>query len=164
MIVVSDTTPLIALMKISLLDVLESLFGEILIPEAVYKELTTNENFKEEAEQIEKSSFIKQVSVKDHKVVEVLRRATGLDLGESEAIAYADDAKADFLLMDEVRGRKIARSMGLQIMGSVGILLAAYEEKILTQEDVEFALEGLKNANQRIGDEVIAYAKKKLTT
>lgn len=42
MIVVSDTTPLITLMKADKLDILHGLFGEVLIPEAVFDELTTN--------------------------------------------------------------------------------------------------------------------------
>ena len=40
MIVVSDTTPLISLMKLSCLELLEPLFGEVIIPEGVYDELT----------------------------------------------------------------------------------------------------------------------------
>lgn len=49
MIVVSDSTPLITLMKASRIDLLHDLFGEIVIPEAVYQELTANSNFPEEA-------------------------------------------------------------------------------------------------------------------
>lgn len=162
MIVVSDTTPLISLMKISLLDILQTLFEEIRIPEAVYEELTTNENFIDEAKQIQKSTFIKVVSVENPDVVKVLQQVSGLDLGESEAIAYADKAKADFLLMDEARGRRVAKSMGLPIMGTIGVLLAAYEDQILSKDDVETALTGLKNANRRIGDDVIALAMKRL--
>ena len=45
MIVVSDSTPLITLMKAGQLDVLCKLFGDVLIPQAVYSELTRNENF-----------------------------------------------------------------------------------------------------------------------
>ena len=89
MIIVSDTSPLISLMKASLLDVLQHLFGTILIPEAVFSELTTNPDYQDEAEQIKTVPFITVVSVKEHKTVDVLRRATGLDLGESEAIVYA---------------------------------------------------------------------------
>ena len=46
MIIVSDTTPIISLIKINRLDLLQKLFGETLIPEAVYRELTTNAVFK----------------------------------------------------------------------------------------------------------------------
>ena len=61
MIVVADTTPLISLMKAARLDILEPLFNEVLIPQAVYEELTTNPDFQDEAEQIKNSSFIKVV-------------------------------------------------------------------------------------------------------
>lgn len=54
MIVVSDTTPLISLMKISQLNLLYHLFKEVWIPDAVYRELVSNINFSAEAEQIEK--------------------------------------------------------------------------------------------------------------
>lgn len=59
MIVISDTTPLISLMKIGLLDLLENYFGEIQIPMAVFQELTSNTRFTEEATQIKKCKFIK---------------------------------------------------------------------------------------------------------
>lgn len=51
MIVVSDTTPLISLFKIGRLDLLEKLFGEVLIPRAVFSELTIDGRFQMEAEQ-----------------------------------------------------------------------------------------------------------------
>ena len=159
MIIVSDTSPLISLMKASLLDVLQRLFDTIIIPEAVFSELTTNPDYQDEAEQIKAAPFITVVSVKEHKAVDVLRRATGLDLGESEAIVYADENSADVLLMDEAAGRRVAKSMGLRIVGSSGILLAAYDERILTAEDVDAAVDTLKSANRRISEELVTYAR-----
>ena len=135
MIVVSDSTPLITLMKAAQLDVLRKLFGEIIIPDAVYQELTTNPNFSDEAEQITNSTFIRVVSVMDKRTVSVLQRVTGLDLGESEAIIYADENHADLILMDEVSGRRVATDMGLKIMGSIGVLIAAYREGYLNEEE-----------------------------
>ena len=52
MIVISDTTPLISLLKINRIDVLEKLFGDVLIPQAVFEELTIDERFRLEADQI----------------------------------------------------------------------------------------------------------------
>lgn len=75
MIVVSDSTPLITLMKAAQLDILHKLFGEILIPDAVYQEVTTNPGFPEEAEKIINSTFIRVVTVTDKRTVSVLQRA-----------------------------------------------------------------------------------------
>lgn len=152
MIVVSDTTPLISLMKANKLEILRSLFQEVLIPETVYNELTGNSDFQTEADYIRNADYIRCVRVKEQKAVNVLQRATGLDLGESEAIVYADDVKADVLLMDEARGRQVAKAMRIQIMGTVGLLLYAFEEKILSSDDVVEALDALKRNNRHIAD------------
>lgn len=136
MIVVSDTTPLISLMKIGQLKLIYQLFGEIQIPEAVFKELVSNKKFSEESRQIQESSFIKKVKVTDVKSVDLLRRSTALDAGESEAIILSDSVKADVLLMDEVKGRKIAQQMGIPLMGTIGMLIVAYNARLLSKEEI----------------------------
>lgn len=65
MIAVSDTTPFISLMKIGRLNLIERLFGEVQIPDAVYAELVSNPEFEEEALQIQGSSFMKRVIIED---------------------------------------------------------------------------------------------------
>lgn len=65
MIVVSDTTPLISFLKIDCIDLLEKLFGQVLIPQAVFDELTVDERFKFEADMIRRKRFIKVQSVKN---------------------------------------------------------------------------------------------------
>ena len=79
MIVVSDTTPLISLLKIKRVDLLKELFGEVLIPQAVFDELTSDKRFQVEADQIGQKEFIfvKRVNVPES--VNILKRATGLD-------------------------------------------------------------------------------------
>ena len=113
MIVISDTTPIISLLKINRLDLLEKSFGEVLIPNAVYAELTADSRFIEEARTLKKASYIKSVSVSNPEAVRILRVATGLDQGESEAIVLTDERKADILLMDEAKGRTISGKMGI---------------------------------------------------
>ena len=155
MIVVSDTTPLISLMKVSKLGLLEPLFQEVLIPVSVYAELTTNPNFEDEARQIKDCPFIKVVTVKEHKAVDVLQRSAGLDLGESEAIVYADDNHADILLIDEVPGRRVALDMGIEIMGSIGILVTAYKSGYISISEVDEAFQKIRNANRHISERLI---------
>ena len=146
MIVVSDTTPLISLLKISRLDLLEKLFGEVLIPSAVFNELTTDERFQLEANQIRQEKFIVVKEVNNLESVSILKRATGLDQGESEAIVLTDELNAELLLMDEAKGRNVSSQMG-----TIGILMAAYEEHELTSNEVKECIDGLKRAGRHIG-------------
>jgi len=55
------------------------------------------------------------------------------------------------LLLDEVKGRTVSKQMGHRIMGTIGILMAAYEENELTAEEVKECIEGLKLAGRHIG-------------
>lgn len=62
--------------------------------------------------------------------LELLQKLPGLDLGESEAIAYADEHRADILLMEEAAGRRVAKSLGIHVRGSLGILLLGFDRKL----------------------------------
>jgi predicted nucleic acid-binding protein len=150
MIVVSDTTPLISLLKIHHLDLLEKLFGHVLIPQAVFCELTSDERFKDEADQIIDSKFVSVRTVKNAESVNILKRATSLDKGESEAIILTDELKADILLMDEAKGRAVSGQMGLKVMGTIGLLMAAYEEDVIPADEVKKCVEGLQRAGRHI--------------
>lgn len=151
MIVVSDTTPLISLLKINRLDLLSKLFGEVLIPQAVFDELVVDERFRLEADQIKRETSIVIKSVNNSESASILKRATGLDQGESEAIVLTDELKADLLLMDEAKGRTVSTQMGIKIMGTIGILMAAYEEHELTSDEVRECVDGLQRAKRHIG-------------
>ncbi len=150
MIVVSDTTPLISFLKIGRMELLERLFGSVLIPQAVYDELTVDMRFVQEARQIEQSKFVEVKPVKNSESVSILKRATGLDQGESEAIVLADELKADVLLMDEVKGRTVSGEMGIKVMGTIGMLMAAYERKELTSKEARECIDVLQNAGRHI--------------
>ena len=74
MIVVSDTTPLISLLKTGRLDTLEKLFGEVRIPDAVFEELTSNPRYSDEAAAIRSYPYIDIISVSDTDAVEQVSR------------------------------------------------------------------------------------------
>jgi len=152
MIVVSDATLLISLLKINQLNLLEKLFGNVKIPEGVYEELTVNPLYQEEAEHIKHSSFIEIIEVKDTKSISIFRKATGLDKGESEAIVLAEEIHADLLLVDERKARQVAKKMGITIAGTLGVLLSAYEADMLTSEKVIGCLHNMKTSGRRISD------------
>lgn len=158
MIVISDTTPIVSLIKISRIDLLEKLFGEVCIPEAVFRELTTNTVFESEAEIVKNSPFLKTTPVKNRKSLEILQAASGLDDGESEAIILADELKSDILVIDERKGRKVAQKLGITITGTIGILIQAHDEKIISTEDIKIYLEQLKNSSIRLSESLIQEA------
>lgn len=151
MIIISDTTPIISLLKINRLNLLEKLFGEVLIPNAVYNELTTDKRFSDEAELVIHASYIKTVSVSNPEAVRILRMATGLDQGESEAVVLTDELKADILLMDEAKGRTISTQMGITVMGTIGLLISAYEDNLITSEEARICIDGLQRSGRHIG-------------
>lgn len=163
MIVVSDTTPLISLMKIGKLDLVNHLFGEVQIPNAVYEELVSNTRFPDESRQIRECSFIKRVDVADVQSVKLLRRSAGLDAGESEAIVLSDSLSISLLLMDEAKGRQVAMQMGIRIMGTIGMLLAAYKEELLSKEEILHCIEILKTTGRHISERLYKQLMEKMS-
>ena len=136
MIVVSDTTPLISLLKIRKLDLLKELFESVQIPDAVFSELTTNQRFEAEAKEIRDCDFIKTMSV-DKASVQKLIAETGLDLGETEAIVLSESVKADLTLIDERSARNVAKQRGIVITGTVGILARAFSQGLINAKEIQ---------------------------
>lgn len=130
------------------------MFGVVYIPEAVYRELTENETFSEEVKIIQACEFIYVEEVDNEKSVTILRNFTGLDAGESEAIILADEKNSDVLLMDEHKGRQVAKKMGITITGTIGILIQSFDEGMLMKEDVERCIEWLKESGIRISEKL----------
>ena len=114
MIVISDTTPILSLLKAGRLDLLQKLYESVIIPEAVYNELTINPLFKDEKEKIAGCPFLRVEKAENLKSVRILRDVTGLDAGESEALIIYDEKQADLLLIDEHKGRSVAKRMSVE--------------------------------------------------
>jgi uncharacterized protein len=127
-VVVSDTSPIRALEFLGKLELLERLFGIILLPPAVAKEL---EEPRPRFHSIDLGNylFFKVMPLKD--LAQVREFRTTLDAGEAEALVLAIEKHADFVLMDESLGRNIARELGITPLGVVGILLRAKELQLI---------------------------------
>ncbi len=152
MIVVSNTTPLIGLAQIQRFDLLQQLFGEIHIPQAVYDEAVVRGREEGGAKQeVSTATWIKTVSVKDRLAVEVL--LDELDVGEAETIVLAGEINADWVLMDEKKGRRKLTQMGISKIGTLGILLKAKQVGLLTAIRPE--IEKLRQQGFSISQDVI---------
>ena len=126
--VVSNTSPLLNLAIIGRLCLVRQQFGQIQIPPAVMTELRVEESLPGSQllrEAIEEGWLMVQ-KVTARALVQLLQR--DLDRGEAETIALALQLEADWTLLDEREGRKIARSLGLNVTGILGVLLRAWRE------------------------------------
>ena len=129
MIVVSNTSPIINLAVIGRLELLQQLYSTITIPQAVYHEIVVRGVGQPGATEIQTSSWIERHTVRDAALVQQLKQH--LDAGESEAIALAIEMQADQLLLDERRGRMIAKQHGVKVIGLMGVLLLAKRQGLL---------------------------------
>ena len=129
-------------------------FSEVMIPRAVFNELTSDRRFIDEAEQVTNCEYIKVEDVLHAECVEELRRTTGLDLGESEAIVLSDEIQAELLLIDEAAGRRIARKLGKNIMGVIGLLIVSFEKGFISSSEIRESAEVLKISNRKISPQL----------
>lgn len=126
MIIVSDTSSISNLLQIGLIDILHVLYGDITITPAVRRELY---NLSEQEKQIEQIDWIKVKAPQDQRMIVQLLEE--IDLGEAESIVLAIEEKAKYLIIDEYKGRSIADSYGIKIVGILGVLIQAKKRSII---------------------------------
>jgi predicted nucleic acid-binding protein len=129
MIVVSNTSPIIGLAAIGCLDLLKRLYDCIITPDAVYQELTVAGKGQPGSSEVRSSDWIVSQAVSNRKLVNVLE--IELDEGEAEAIALAVEIKAQLLFIDERRGRSVAKRLGIDVVGTLGILVEAKQKGLI---------------------------------
>ncbi|MCB0839110.1 MAG: DUF3368 domain-containing protein [Bacteroidetes bacterium] len=129
MIIISDTSVISNLILIDRLKILNDLFGEIIIPTTVRKEILKLEEYGISLKEFNNSPWIKIQDPTNKKLENELLES--LDAGESAAIALAYELKADYLAIDEKAGRRTAKSLGIKIIGLIGILIQGKEANLI---------------------------------
>lgn len=119
-LVVSNASPLIALDQIGEMKLLQGLFGEILIPPAVAREVEPG---------VPLPPWVKTRPLQQPMAGEVLRASLGA--GESEAISLAQEIRSEWLLLDERAARRLAQALGLRVAGTLGLLNRAKEKGLV---------------------------------
>lgn len=128
--VISNSSPLINLAAINKLDLLGKLYSEIVIPEAVWKEVVIDGKGQSGSEAVKRAKWIRKESVTDFVLVRALMLT--LDKGESEAITLAKEKNADLLIIDERFARDVADNIGLKYIGTLGVLREAKSKGLIS--------------------------------
>lgn len=124
--VVSDSSVLIGLAAIRQFDLLPLLYGGILIPNVVWREVTgvgADSPGVGETKAACAAGWMEVATAANRSLVAQLE--TTLDPGEAEAIALAVECAPSLLLLDESDGRRVARTLGVPVTGTLGVLLRA---------------------------------------
>lgn len=161
-IVIADASPLIALARIEQLDLLRHLFESVYLTDTVQQEIFSQENLPD-AQRIKQaidSGWLQAVDMPvsaQHSLYSVMH-VEGLDAGEATSLLYADrlqnSGESPLVLIDEAKGRKIARRLDLDLIGTVGVLAIAKQEDLIAS--VRPLLKQLQESGYYLSERVIA--------
>lgn len=140
-IVISDTSCLILFQKINQLEILLKVYQTVITTPQIAAEF--NETL---------PSWIKIISVKDQKYLDFL--STQVDIGEASAIALAKELENTLVILDELKGRRLAKKLGLKVTGSLGVIHKAKELGVISA--VKPILDKIGETNFRISDKILA--------
>ncbi len=158
---ICDSTSLIIFGKLNKLGLLKRVFSNLLISEAVYKEVVRNGIINNTPDSFLVKDFlenkfitVKKLEDKWNDKSESLRKTYQLGKGEAQSIALALQ-EHDELLTDDKTARKVAKLYGLNSGGSLRVLLLAFKKKFITEKEVQFLITEMTSHNFRLSGEII---------
>jgi len=152
--IVCNTGPLIALGLLDRLDVLKSLFSEVLIPEAVQREIQQGGLGRPGVDSFRRAGWIRVVALTGGRdpLLESL-----LDVGEAAVISLAREHGVVTVLMDERKARRVARDIhGLQVIGTARILVESKRADLMPE--ISSSFERLRQAGYWIHETIVQAA------
>ncbi len=139
--VVADSSPLIALERVEHLHLLPALFERVMIPFAVKREVFADRPLPE---------WVEAVAITQ--TVSTRLAAMRLGPGEREAIALAVELNAAELLLDDLAARRLAISLEIPVIGTLGLLLRAKRRGLIPQ--IKLLLDALQQSGFRVSERV----------
>lgn len=148
MILVADCSALVALSACNQLALLEKLFSSVVVPETVYQEAIVSD--KKEAKQLKSylQNKVRNVDMQNYVFLDAFA-----DAGETEAMLLYKQITAHKLLIDDKRGRKVAKINNINIIGSLGVLLVAKEKGLI--EKISPLLQQIEQSGIHLSQELI---------
>lgn len=137
--IVSDSSCLILFYKIGEFNLLKEVFGQLFITE------TVSEEFNKPL-----PDWVKVSSPDSNFHKEIL---SIVDLGEATSISLALESESVLLIIDDLKGRRLAKQMGISITGSLGVLVMAKRKGYI--KSVKPIIKAIEQTNFRISDKLI---------
>ena len=149
MTVVSNTTPLNYLILIGRVEILSALYSQVVVPQAVFLELTSvkaPEVVRDWVTNAPSWLYVEQTGdIADTELRDI-------QIGERQTILLAQQILSDFVILDDLKARRIASDRGLNVIGTLGILTAAAEKGLIR---MSAALGDLKQTNFRASSRLL---------
>ena len=126
--IISNTTPILSLLKIDKLELLKELYGVVIIPFAVYLEI----------EEGKEKPFYQDLTLLDWVEIQKIKNPNSredlidLDDGEAEVLILAKETNADLVILDEILGRRYAKQFDINVTGTIGLLIKAKEKGLIS--------------------------------
>lgn len=157
-IVVCDTGPLLHLSEANAIYLLR-MAGEIVIPSRVAGEFARN------APDIALPSWVQVITLDDAYGQKADEWARHIDAGESAAIALVMQTQADWLLSDDAKARQFAQALGVEVHGSIGLVLWCIASgHIASRDEALSLLNALASSSLWISDRVLGNAREAIDT
>jgi predicted nucleic acid-binding protein len=152
-VIVSNTGPIIGLALIGRLELLQKLYGTVIIPTEVRTELSAS------PKKARRFTIPPWITVKKIRSIPDPLLSVVLDSGEAAVISLARHIRADGVLIDERKGRKVAHTVyGINVVGTAGILIQAKRAGLI--ENVSDLLNEMKRMGYWIHNKIIEAAAK----
>ena len=128
MIVIADSSPLIVLAKLDCFELLNKLYARLHISVEVYDEVVVAGAGLPGARQVASSAWIEVTPIQNQSALMAAQTKFGLGLGELSTIVLGKEIHADAVILDDFKARELAKTEGLQIRGTVGVLETLYRQ------------------------------------
>jgi uncharacterized protein len=124
-LVISNTSPLFYLYRLGHLELLQKLYQQVIVPEAVVRELKAGQDQGEDTPEVNDYDWIEVRSVRVPRLIGLI---TDLGAGEAEALALALEEPRSLVILDDRLAREVAKLQSVRLTGTAGVLLKAKQE------------------------------------
>ena len=152
---VVNSTPLIALAITGYLPLLNRLFEQVFVPVSVYEEVVLQGEGRPGAEVVAQTDWLMVQA--PERPLSLPAELLQLDRGEQDVIVLAQAIEADWVLIDEKLARRIASALGLQVKGTVGVLLIACRVGLISKEAATKAVQELVSSSVRLNPRLLEW-------